>query len=113
MNSKGELEKMAEIIQKEIPGKYTTVKSSEKYLEIFPKDSGKGQALEELCKILEVDIKNSFAAGDQMNDYSMIKSAYNGIAMKNGSEELKKAAKFVTDEDNDHDGLVPFLMNNL
>ena len=48
-----------------------------------------------------------------MNDISMVEKAGNGIAMKNGTEELKKVAKFVTEEDNDHNGLVPFLLNNL
>ena len=48
-----------------------------------------------------------------MNDFTMIEKAANGIAMKNGTEELRKIAKFVTEEDNDHNGLFPFFINNL
>ena len=109
----GKLDKFAEILEKENPGKFSCAKSSENYLEIFNINSGKGKAVEDLCKILNIDIKNSFAAGDQMNDISMVEKAGNGIAMKNGTEELKKVAKYVTEEDNDHNGLVPFLLNNL
>ena len=113
INPSGKLEKFAEILEKELPGKITCVKSSDYYLEVFNSNSGKGKAVEDLCKILNVDIKNTFAAGDQMNDFSMIEKAANGIAMKNGTEELRKIAKFITEEDNDHNGLIPFFINNL
>ena len=79
------------------------------YLEIFPSDAGKGNALVRLCEILGVPLENSLAAGDEENDLSMIRAAGTGIAMCNGSKVVKDIADVITSEDNDHDGLIPFL----
>ncbi len=86
-----------------------TVFSSDIYLEIFPSDAGKGNALVRLCEILGVPLENSLAAGDEENDLSMIRAAGTGIAMCNGSKVVKDIADVITSEDNDHDGLIPFL----
>ena len=75
------------------------------YLEIFPSVSGKGTAVKKLCEILGIDPVLSVAAGDAENDISMIETAGMGIAMANGSEEVKMAATTITAYDNDHDGL--------
>lgn len=79
------------------------------YLEIFSAAAGKGQAVRTLCDILNIPLEDSMAAGDQQNDLSMIQAVGLGIAMCNGSEEVKAAADVVTADDNNHDGLVPFL----
>ena len=48
-----------------------------------------------------------------MNDESLIRMAGWGVAMKNGLEEIKKIADFVTDEDNNHDGVGDFLKKHV
>ena len=83
--------------------------SSDYYLELIPKESGKGASLIKLCEILGIPRENSIAAGDAGNDLSMIKAAGTGIAMINGMEEVKAAADVITETDNDHDGLAPFI----
>lgn len=75
------------------------------YLEFFNVNAGKGKALVELCKQLGVSIEDSFAAGDEENDISMIRAAGLGVAMKNATEPVKTAADVVTQKDNDHNGL--------
>ena len=87
----------------------SSIYSNASYLEIFPKEAGKGAALERLCRHLNIPVENSMAAGDAENDISMVKAAGCGIAMCNGSSEIREAADVVTENDNDHDGLVPFL----
>ncbi len=87
----------------------TTIFSNDYYLEIFPKEAGKGAALRRLCEYLQIPKSQSLAAGDAENDLSMIQEAGIGIAMKNGSDQVKAAASVITEEDNNHDGLVPFL----
>ncbi len=87
----------------------SSIYSNANYLEIFPKEAGKGAALERLCRHLNIPVENSMAAGDAENDISMVKAAGCGIAMCNGSSEIREAADVVTENDNDHDGLVPFL----
>ena len=48
------------------------------------------------------------AFGDAGNDLSMIKYAGLVICMGNGQDEVKKAADYITD-DNDHDGIAKAL----
>jgi hydroxymethylpyrimidine pyrophosphatase-like HAD family hydrolase len=42
----------------------------------------------------------------------MLKAAGTGIAMINGTEEVKKIADVITKKDNDNDGLVEFILKN-
>ena len=89
--------------------KLTLMYSTPFYLEIIPKGVGKGAALEKLCDYLGISTDSAIAAGDEENDIDMIRTAGLGIAMKNGTNRAKAAANVVTEEDNDHDGLAPFL----
>ena len=96
---------------KEMVGdKLTLLYSNPYYMEIFPSIAGKGSAVKRLSKILGVDIKDTYAAGDEQNDISMIQAAGLGIAMINGSDIVKESADVVTTYDNDHDGLAEFIL---
>ena len=79
--------------------------SEPEYLEIYSKTAGKGAALTWLCNHLGVPIKDSYAAGDAMNDISMIKAAGHGIVMRNADESVQAHADIVTEYSNDEDGL--------
>ncbi len=46
--------------------------------------------------ILGIDTKNIMAFGDGDNDSGMIKNAGIGIAMENGMDKTKKAARYIT-----------------
>lgn len=83
--------------------------SNPNYLELFPSASGKGTAVKILCEKLGIHPYFSVAAGDAQNDLSMIVAAGMGIAMCNGSEDVKMAATTITEFDNDHDGLAHIL----
>lgn len=83
--------------------------SNEYYLELIPKDSGKGSALIKLREQLGIAKEHTIAAGDADNDISMIREAGIGIAMINAADTVKAAADVVTETDNNHDGLVPIL----
>ncbi len=103
------LTELALLLQRELPGEINCVFSNPNYLEIFPITSGKGSAVTELCRLLGIPVDRSYAAGDEENDLSMLQAAGCGIAMRNGRESLKEAADIITKEDNDHDGLAPFI----
>ena len=45
------------------------------------------------------------AVGDAANDLAMIEAAGVGVAMANGTEEVKRAADYITQRDNNHDGI--------
>lgn len=85
--------------------------SNPNYLEFFPAVSGKGASVRKLCELLGIDLCFSVAAGDEQNDLSMIETAGFGIAMANGSEEVKMAATTITMDDNNHDGLAKALVD--
>lgn len=79
------------------------------YVDIFPADAGKGNSLIQLCRLLSIPVENSLAAGDEENDIDMLKAAGCGICMCNGKDEVKRVADRITEADNNHDGLVPYL----
>lgn len=83
----------------------TLLYSNPYYLEVFPSVSGKGASVKKLCELLSINPALSVAAGDAGNDISMIEEAGMGIAMINGSDDIKMAATTITAYDNDHDGL--------
>lgn len=104
------LEHFRQTIQDQLGDRLMAVYSTPNYLELFPRSSGKGTGLKWLCRHLSLPLKHSLAAGDELNDISMIQAAGLGIAMQNAREEVKAAADLVTKEDNNHDGLVSLLL---
>lgn len=102
------LDKLAETLLTALPGIITCVKSNPYLLEVFPISAGKGTAVTELCARLNIPVSNSYAAGDEQNDISMIKAAGTGIAMLNARDIVRDAADVITTLDNDHDGLYEF-----
>lgn len=79
--------------------------SCDQYLEVVPKGMSKGEAVKMLCAMMDVDISNAVAVGDAANDLSMIEAAGIGVAMANGTDEVKAVADYVTMLDNNHDGI--------
>lgn len=79
--------------------------SNPTYMEVVPVGMNKGQAVKMLCQMLNVPIENAVAVGDAANDLSMIEAAGIGVAMANGTNEVKLVANYVTTCDNNHDGI--------
>lgn len=71
--------------------------SKPNYLEVLPAGVSKGSALVELCETLGIPILQTVAAGDSLNDISMLKAAGLGVAVANAREEVKAAADVVLD----------------
>lgn len=74
------------------------------FLEICPMDIDKGKSLDILLNYLGMERKDLIAVGDSFNDKSMIELAGLGVCMRNGRDEIKKIADFVT-LSNDEDGI--------
>jgi Cof subfamily protein (haloacid dehalogenase superfamily) len=62
----------------------------------------KGTAMVAFAKALNVDIKDTYAFGDGINDLLMFKNAGHSIAMGNAREAVKKQADFVTTTIDNH-----------
>ena len=99
------LEAMERWLQTEMAGQADCFFSSPFFLEVVPVGTNKGAAVRELCRRLGIDIQNAVAAGDENNDVSMIRAAGVGVAMANSVQAAKDAADYVTQRDNNHDGI--------
>ncbi len=74
-------------------------------VDVFHSGAGKEKGMTAVVKRYGIDLSETAAFGDAMNDLTMLKTAGIGIAMGNAEEELKKEADMVTD-DIDCDGVV-------
>lgn len=103
-----------EIIKKEKYSKYISYRTwiSEYHIstiELFAKDGTKGHALDKLKKLYNIPFENDLAFGDQINDLELITHAFNGVAMINGKDELKKVAKYISDKPSYQNGEIHFI----
>lgn len=76
--------------------------SNDEYLEFCPKDVNKGMGVQYMAEFLNIPIENTVAVGDARNDISMIQRANVGVAVKNGMQELKQVADYITEHDYRH-----------
>lgn len=75
------------------------------FLEVVPKNVDKAYSLKHLLEILGIDREEMVCCGDSFNDVSMIRYAGLGVAMANAQEKVKNVANYITERDNDHDGI--------
>lgn len=87
--------------------------SNDRYLELFVKEAGKGNAVRFVCDYFNIPLSDTYAAGDADNDISMLQAAGCGIAMKNATPEVQKAADVITLKDNAEDGLAELMQSIL
>ena len=66
--------------------------------DIIEIQASKANGLVRLCEYYGMDISQTVAFGDSMNDYEIVQAAGTGIAMGNSVQKLKDAADYVTDD---------------
>ncbi len=93
-----------EKLPKEVYEKYTVVRSAPFFLEFLNKKVNKGVGVELLAKHLGIKKEEVMTFGDAGNDLHMIKYAGLGVAMENAFDEVKEAADYITDS-NENDGV--------
>ncbi|WP_041593752.1 Cof-type HAD-IIB family hydrolase [Mycoplasmopsis cynos] len=89
-----------------IKGIYT-IKSQSNVIDIMPNDCSKGEALNMLSKIQNIDLNKTIVFGDEHNDISMFNVSKYSVAMGQANLEIKNAATFITLSNND-DGIYDF-----
>ena len=85
--------------------KYEIFKTQPRLIEFMPKGINKAFGLSKLIEILDLKPANVMAMGDEENDLSMIEWAGYGVAMANGIDRVKQAAKIISPWTNDQDGV--------
>ena len=87
--------------------------SEYQWIEAMKKGCSKFNAISYLADYLGINNNDIIAFGDGLNDVDMIKNVGVGVAINSALDEVKNNAKYVTDEDNNNDGVAKFLMNYL
>ena len=95
------LQRAVDNLPQEVYEKYTVVRSTPFFLEFLNKEVNKGVGVEMLAKHLGVKREEVITMGDAGNDLHMIEYAGMGIAMGNAFDEVKEAANYITDSNNE------------
>lgn len=80
--------------------------SGDCWIDINKKGQSKADSVIFLQKKLGISEEETMVFGDSDNDLSMFKHAYYSYAMKNADHFIQSKARFVTQEDNEHDGVM-------
>lgn len=88
-------------LKRRLGNKFDVTCSASVLVEIAPITDNKGEAVKFLADKFGIPINKTVAAGDNLNDLTMIKVAGVGVAVGNATESLKDAADFVSVSNND------------
>jgi len=99
------LDELEAYFRKRWDGRVYVCRTWEYYLEFLDIRANKGDGLTALAASCGVSLGEVAAFGDAANDIPMLRACGMGIAMKNASDEVKKAAACVTEYTNDEDGV--------
>ena len=83
---------------------FHVVKSDEYFVDVGPLGVNKGKGVAILTDYLHIPMEQVMCIGDNENDLEMLDMAGIGVAMGNAVEPVKRAAVYVT-SDNDHTGV--------
>lgn len=87
------------------------VRSGSRYLDVVANGVSKGLALERLMDMLSIKREDVYAAGDNMNDIDMLKSAGTSCAVSNAENEVKAAADIIVPSCNESSAA--YIINNI
>jgi Cof subfamily protein (haloacid dehalogenase superfamily) len=96
-------------MQEIVKGSCSVSYSSNRYMEFNSLGVDKGQGLVDLARILNIDIEDTIAVGDNYNDMAMLNMAGLSVAAGNAVEDVKKACDYTTSVDN-NEGVVAELI---
>lgn len=90
-------------------------KFSYSYAEISAEGANKWNAIMDIADILNIKKEEIIAIGDNINDLKMIQNAGLGVAMENGTPDVKNVADYIA-KSNDDDGVAivieKYVLNN-
>lgn len=90
-----------EALRARLGGKFDVTCSAKELVEVSPLTDNKGEALKYLAEYYNIPLEKTVAAGDNLNDLSMVKVAGTGVAVANADPLLKAEAKFISVSNND------------
>lgn len=81
---------------------YKTVRWHEHALDILPEAGSKARGIQAVCAALGIDLAQTMAFGDEVNDIEMFESVGFGVAMGNACPQLLAVADYVTGTVEEH-----------
>ncbi|MDD3593007.1 MAG: Cof-type HAD-IIB family hydrolase [Candidatus Gastranaerophilales bacterium] len=103
-DNKDKVSEIRDIFAEKYKGVLNVVKSTDNYCEFVDIEASKGKSIKFLAGMWGLKTDEIMAAGDQDNDIDMIEAAGFGVAMANGSPDIKKNADFIA-PDVEEDGI--------
>lgn len=85
---------------------FTVAVSGKMYLDVTNKTANKGTALERIQQKFNITSEETLAFGDFLNDLEMLQTAKYSYAMKNAHPAIIETANYVTDFDNNNNGVL-------
>ena len=82
------------------------------WMDCMAKGVNKGRAIRTIQESLHIKPEETMAFGDQLNDMEMLEQAYYSFAVANARDEVRKAARFQADS-NENDGVLKILKHLL
>ena len=101
-----------EIMQNNLAGKLEATSSGHGSIDLIIPGCHKAYGLKKLLNYYKIDEKDLMACGDGGNDIEMLALAGHSYAMANGSDEVKRVAKYQA-ATNDEDGVLHALEKEL
>ena len=89
-------QKLYDYLNDKFGGRYDVTCSADVLVEVSPVGDTKGEGLKFLASYYGIDIADTVAVGDNLNDLSMIEAAGTGVAVANAVPELREKAQFVS-----------------
>ena len=106
--SEEEMVKFEEFLAQHPSDKYRGYKTQPTVYEFVHVKADKAYAIEEFCRIHDMDPMEILTFGDTSNDNGMLAYTY-GVCMANGSADTKAVSKEITKYTNNEDGLAIYL----
>ncbi len=103
------IEELKDFLKEKLEGRADVFTSKPFFLEVMTRGVGKGPSILRLAEHLDIPREKTMAFGDSMNDESMMRECGYGVCMKNGLDYIKEISDFVTESDNNSDGIGEFL----
>lgn len=86
----------------DLEDEYAITFSANRYLEFNNPGVNKGDGLHKLCEILDIDISQSIAAGDSLNDREILKEAGLSVGVANAVAQIRDVCDVILESDNNH-----------
>lgn len=105
-NGDADVNEHAAVINRAFAGRLRATVSGGSGLDVIPPHVSKATGLAHLQRLWHVPAAQTAAFGDNGNDLEMLREADFGFAMRNAIPSVQRTAAYVTEFDNNHDGVL-------